>query len=58
MKVAVFSTKSYDRQFLEAENLAHDRELLFLEPRLTYETAHYAIANLSCRISSLRMPYI
>jgi D-lactate dehydrogenase len=39
MKVAVFSTKSYDRQFLEAENLAHGHELLFLEPRLTCETA-------------------
>lgn len=39
MKVAVFSTKSYDRQFLEPENLAHGHELLFLEPRLTHETA-------------------
>lgn len=39
MKVAVFSTKSYDRQFLEAENLVHGHELLFLEPRLTHETA-------------------
>ncbi|WP_404787010.1 2-hydroxyacid dehydrogenase [Altericista sp. CCNU0014] len=42
MKVAVFSTKPYDRQFLEAENLAHGHELLFLEPRLTRETASLA----------------
>jgi D-lactate dehydrogenase len=39
MKVAVFSTKPYDRQFLEAENLSHGHELLFLEPRLTRETS-------------------
>jgi D-lactate dehydrogenase len=39
MRVAVFSTKSYDRQFFEAENLTHGHELLFLEPRLTHETA-------------------
>jgi D-lactate dehydrogenase len=39
MKVAVFSTKPYDRQFLEAENLRHGHELLFLEPRLTRETS-------------------
>jgi D-lactate dehydrogenase len=39
MRVAVFSTKSYDRQFLQpaAENARH--ELVFLEPRLTPETA-------------------
>jgi D-lactate dehydrogenase len=38
MKVAVFSTKSYDRQFLEAANLNHGHELIFLEPRLTEMT--------------------
>jgi D-lactate dehydrogenase len=38
MKVAVFSTKSYDRQFLNAENQKHGHELLFLEPRLTHDT--------------------
>jgi D-lactate dehydrogenase len=39
MKTAVFSTKSYDRQFLQpaAEKAGH--ELVFLEPRLTPETA-------------------
>jgi D-lactate dehydrogenase len=39
MKVAVFSTKPYDRQFLDAENQKHGHELLFLEPRLTRDTA-------------------
>ena len=39
MKTAVFSTKNYDRQFLQpaAEKAGH--ELTFLEPRLTRETA-------------------
>lgn len=41
MQVAVFSTKSYDRQFLEAENTARGgrHRLVFLEPRLSAETA-------------------
>jgi len=35
MKVAVFSTKPYDEQFLEqANNDAHQHELVFLETRL------------------------
>ncbi|MDY6785062.1 MAG: 2-hydroxyacid dehydrogenase [Cyanobacteriota bacterium] len=40
-KVAVFSTKSYDRKFLEGANQdrASEHELHFLEPRLTSETA-------------------
>jgi D-lactate dehydrogenase len=42
MKVAVFSAKSYDRQFLEAANHAHGHELVFLEPRLTEITASLA----------------
>jgi D-lactate dehydrogenase len=42
MKVAVFSAKSYDRQFLEAANLSHGHELIFLEPRLTEVTASLA----------------
>jgi D-lactate dehydrogenase len=41
-RVAVFSTKSYDRSFLEAANQAHGHELVFLEPRLTFETAPLA----------------
>ncbi len=40
MKVAVFSSKSYDRQFLEAAN--SDHELVFFEPRLTAVTAPLA----------------
>ena len=39
MQVAVFSTKPYDRQFLDAANARHGHELQFLEPRLTAETA-------------------
>ena len=39
MRVAVFSTKSYDREFLTAFNVRHGRELLFLEGRLTAESA-------------------
>jgi D-lactate dehydrogenase len=42
MKVAVFSTKSYDRQFLEVENSVHGHELVFFEPRLTDKTASLA----------------
>lgn len=38
MKVAVFSTKSYDRKFLEAANLQHGHEFVFFEPRLTSAT--------------------
>jgi D-lactate dehydrogenase len=37
MKVAVFSTKSYDRQFLEAAN-QDKHDLIFLEPRLNLST--------------------
>jgi D-lactate dehydrogenase len=39
MKVAVFSTKSYDRKFLEAANADYRHELVFFEPRLTADTA-------------------
>ncbi|WP_017653708.1 2-hydroxyacid dehydrogenase [Fortiea contorta] len=39
MKVAVFSTKAYDRQFLAAANSDHQHELVFLEPRLNRDTA-------------------
>lgn len=40
MKIAVFSSKSYDRNFLEAANTDH--ELVFFEPRLTAATAPLA----------------
>ena len=39
MKVAVFSTKSYDRTFLETANAEYKHELVFFEPRLTCETS-------------------
>jgi D-lactate dehydrogenase len=39
MKVSIFSTKSYDRQFFTAANIQHQHELTFLEPRLDRQTA-------------------
>lgn len=39
MKVAVFNTKPYDRRFFIAANYDHEHELVFLEPRLSRETA-------------------
>src|SRR6266850_6848303 len=39
MKVAVFSAKAYDREFLSAANAGRGHELLFLEARLSPETA-------------------
>jgi D-lactate dehydrogenase len=42
MRVAIFSTKSYDRQFLTAANQAFGHELVFFEPCLTAETAPLA----------------
>lgn len=42
MRVAIFSSKSYDRQFLEAANLEHQHELVFLETRLEAKTAALA----------------
>ena len=39
MKVGVFSTKSYDRTFLEAANVDGKHDLVFFEPRLTLETS-------------------
>lgn len=45
MKVAVFSTKSYDRNFLEAANTESKHELVFLEPRLTAETSVLATGS-------------
>ncbi len=38
MRIAVFDTKQYDRQALEAANAAFGHELLFFEPRLNRET--------------------
>jgi D-lactate dehydrogenase len=42
MKVAIFSSKSYDRQFLEMANSSYGHELVFFETRLTHETATLA----------------
>ena len=42
MKVAVFSTKAYDRRFLNAANERGDHELTFFDPRLTELTAPLA----------------
>ena len=42
MRVAVFSTKPYDREYLDRANAAHGHDLTFLEPRLTAETAALA----------------
>lgn len=38
MRVAIFSTKHYDRVFLETANATCGHELVFFEPRLTEET--------------------
>jgi D-lactate dehydrogenase len=42
MKIAVFSTKPYDRTFLEEINREFKHELHFLEPRLTEDTVSLA----------------
>jgi D-lactate dehydrogenase len=39
MRVAIFSSKVYDRSFLTAANQDYSHELVFLEPRLTVSTA-------------------
>ena len=45
LRVAVFSTKPYDRRFLDAGNSAHGHDLVFFESRHTRDTAHLT-ANL------------
>jgi D-lactate dehydrogenase len=42
MRIAVFSTKPYDREALDAANERHGHSLLYLEPRLTPLTAALA----------------
>ena len=39
LRVAVFSTKPYDHQFLDAGNSARGHDLVFFESRLTRDTA-------------------
>lgn len=45
MKVALFSTKPYDRSFFEAANEVSGHTVTFLEPRLTAETAILATGH-------------
>ena len=45
MKIAVFSTKRYDREALDGANRRHGHELVYLEPRLTPETAALAVGH-------------
>jgi D-lactate dehydrogenase len=42
MNIAVFSTKSYDRQFLEAANAKHRHAIDYFEPRLSAQTVPLA----------------
>ncbi len=42
MKVAFFSSKSYDQQFFNEANERYNQELLFLEPSLTEQTKSLA----------------
>ncbi|MBQ9817086.1 MAG: 2-hydroxyacid dehydrogenase [Proteobacteria bacterium] len=42
MKITIFDTKPYDRQYLEKENESYGYELKFLESRLTPDTARLA----------------
>jgi D-lactate dehydrogenase len=42
MKVAVFSTKPYDRRFLDAANATAGHELIYLEERLNSRSAPFA----------------
>jgi len=45
MKIAMFSTKSYDRTYFERANRAHGHEISYLEPRLLPETAPLAAGH-------------
>jgi len=45
MRIAVFSTRPYDRDFLTAADESHVHELVFFEPRLTPETAQLAAGS-------------
>jgi len=42
MRIAVFSTKPYDRTFLDQANQVHEHQLVYLDARLTVETAALA----------------
>jgi len=42
MRIAVFSTKPYDRTFLDQANQVHQHQLVYLDARLTVDTAALA----------------
>lgn len=42
MKIAIFSTKPYDRHFLDAANATHQHDLTYYEPHLTPSTVALA----------------
>lgn len=42
MKVAVISTKPYDREFLDSANTQYGHDVAFFDPRLVPETASLA----------------
>jgi D-lactate dehydrogenase len=42
MKIAIYSTSQYDREFLDRENLAYDHQLVFFEQALNLESADLA----------------
>ncbi len=42
MKIAFFSTKSYDRQFFETTNINYNHELTFFDARLNHHNAQLA----------------
>jgi D-lactate dehydrogenase len=39
MKIAIFNTRKYDREFFDAAKSGHNHELVYLEPRLDHTTA-------------------
>ena len=45
MRVAVFSTKSYDQHHLQRANRGHGHQLTFFEPRLMAPTASLAVGH-------------
>lgn len=42
MRIAVFNTRRYDRQFLDEANAKYNHELMYFEPRLDHTTAPLA----------------
>jgi D-lactate dehydrogenase len=42
MKIAVFNTRKYDREYFDQANVKHNHELVYLEPHLDHTTAPLA----------------